>query len=81
MTMMRSLTIAAAAGAAALAAAPAAATGMMTCDSGPQAQWRSQQQLVETLTRQGWQVRRTKIDGGCYEVIFRAPAQPAHSGH
>jgi len=40
----------------------------MTCDAGPQSGWRSQDQLVRHLTRQGWQVRRTKIDGGCYEV-------------
>lgn len=54
-------------------AAPASATGMMTCESGPQSGWRSQEQLVETLTRQGWQVRRTKIDGGCYEVYGTTP--------
>lgn len=59
--------------AAALAAAPAAATGRMTCNAGPQSGWRTQQQLVETLTRQGWQVRRTKIDGGCYEVYGTTP--------
>lgn len=53
--------------------APAAATGLMTCDAGPQSGWRSQEQLVETLTRQGWQVRRTKIDGGCYEVYGTMP--------
>ena len=64
----------AAAGSASLfAAAPASATGMMTCESGPQSNWRSQEQLVETLTRQGWQVRRTKIDGGCYEVYGTTP--------
>ena len=63
----------AAAGLAALAASPAAATGMMTCESGPQSGWRSQDQLVQTLTREGWQVRRTKIDGGCYEVYGTTP--------
>ena len=64
----------AAAGSASLfAAAPASATGMMTCDSGPQSGWRSQEQLVEALTRQGWQIRRTKIDGGCYEVYGTTP--------
>jgi hypothetical protein len=68
-----SLALAAAAGFAAFAATPASATGMMTCNSGPQAQWRSQEQLVQTLTRQGWQVRRTKIDGGCYEVYGTMP--------
>ena len=70
------LTLAAGAlGAAALmAAAPASATGMMTCDAGPQSGWRSQEQLVQHLTRQGWQVRRTKIDGGCYEVYGTMPS-------
>ena len=67
------LVIAAAAGFAGLAAAPAAATGRMTCDAGPQSGWRSQEQLVQTLTRQGWQIRRTKIDGGCYEVYGTTP--------
>lgn len=63
-----------AAGAAAvIAAAPATATGRMTCNAGPQSGWRSQEQLVQTLTSQGWQVRRTKIDGGCYEVYGTTP--------
>jgi hypothetical protein len=71
---MKYLTLLAAAGTAALfASAPASATGMMTCQSGPQSGWKSQEQLVETLTRQGWQVRRTKIDGGCYEVYGTTP--------
>ena len=62
-----------AAAAVAAVASPASATGMMTCESGPQSGWRSQEQLVESLTRQGWQVRRTKIDGGCYEVYGTTP--------
>ena len=65
--------IAAACSLAALAAAPASATGMMTCNAGPQSSWRTQEQLVEHLTRQGWQVRRTKVDGGCYEVYGTMP--------
>ena len=64
---------AAAAGLAAFAAAPAAATGLMTCNAGPESGWRTQAQLVEHLTREGWQVRRTKIDGGCYEVYGTMP--------
>ena len=72
--MTARLMILAAAGAlAAFAAAPAAATGRMTCNAGPQSGWRSQDQLVQELTRQGWQVRRTKIDGGCYEVYGTTP--------
>src|SRR5687768_7052085 len=63
----------AAAGSALFAAAPASATGIMTCQSGPQSGWRSQEQLVQHLTREGWQVRRTKIDGNCYEVYGTTP--------
>ena len=62
-----------AAAASGLAAVPASATGAMTCNAGPQSAWRSQGQLVRTLTRQGWKVRRTKIDGGCYEVYGTTP--------
>jgi hypothetical protein len=72
-TAPRLLILAAAGGLIALAATPAAATGRMTCQAGPQSGWRSQEQLVQTLTRQGWQVRRTKIDGGCYEVYGTTP--------
>jgi hypothetical protein len=71
--MTRTLLLAAVCTLAGLAAAPASATGMMTCNSGPQSAWQSQQQLVDHLTRQGWQVRRTKIDGGCYEVYGTMP--------
>ena len=72
--MIRHALILAAAGSfGAVAAAPAAATGMMTCNAGPQSGWRSQEQLVQHLTQQGWQVRRTKVDGGCYEVYATDP--------
>lgn len=50
------------------AAAPALATGLATCDSGPQENWRPQAELQQQLTEKGWEVRRIKIDGGCYEV-------------
>lgn len=51
-----------------LAAGSAFATGLATCDSGPQESWQSQEKLTKMLTDKGWQVRRIKIDGGCYEV-------------
>ena len=73
MKYLTPLAVAAACGLAALAAAPASATGAMTCNAGPEANWRSQEQLTEHLTRQGWQVRRTKVDGGCYEVYGTMP--------
>ena len=67
------LAVAAASLAAAFGATPASATGKMTCNAGPQSGWKSQAQLAKTLTGQGWQVRKTKIDGGCYEVYGTMP--------
>jgi hypothetical protein len=49
-------------------ASTAGATGLATCNSGPQSGWKSEDALRKKLTDQGWQIRRIKIDGGCYEV-------------
>jgi hypothetical protein len=57
----------------ALSASPALATGKMTCDAGPQKGWKSQAALQKTLKKQGWQVRKSKVDGGCYEVYGTDP--------
>jgi hypothetical protein len=46
----------------------AGATGLATCDSGPQSGWQSQATLEKQLLEKKWQVRRIKVDGGCYEV-------------
>jgi hypothetical protein len=46
----------------------AGATGLATCDSGPQNGWKPEDALRKMLTERGWQIRRIKIDGGCYEV-------------
>jgi hypothetical protein len=51
-----------------VAAAPAYATGLATCDSGSQDAWQPQDKLGARLKEQGWDVRRIKVDGGCYEV-------------
>lgn len=48
--------------------APTLATGLATCDSGSEDTWRPQEELEKRLVGQGWEVRRIKIDGGCYEV-------------
>ena len=53
---------------AACGAASVFATGLATCDSGPQSGWQSQEKLGKMLTDKGWTVRRIKIDGGCYEA-------------
>jgi hypothetical protein len=51
-----------------LVAAPSYATGLATCASGSQSAWQPQEKLTAVLKEQGWQVRRIKVDGGCYEV-------------
>ena len=56
----------------ATAASPAAATGKMSCDA-PQKQWKSMAKLQASLVKQGWQVRKAKVDGGCYEVYGTDP--------
>lgn len=43
-------------------------TGLATCDSGSEDTWQSQETLEQRLTEQGWDVRKIKVDGGCYEV-------------
>ncbi|HTQ74681.1 MAG TPA: PepSY domain-containing protein [Burkholderiales bacterium] len=46
----------------------ARATGLATCDSGSRESWQPQAKLSAILKDRGWQVRRIKEDGGCYEV-------------
>ncbi|HZG09638.1 MAG TPA: PepSY domain-containing protein [Allosphingosinicella sp.] len=71
--MIARLTAAAAFCAAALTlSVPASATGKMTCDA-PQAKWKSIPALEARLKKQGWQVRKSKVDGGCYEVYGTDP--------
>ena len=55
------------------AASPTLATGKMTCNAGPQTGWKSQAALKADLVKQGWQVRKSKVDGGCYEVYGTDP--------
>jgi hypothetical protein len=50
------------------ASGPSIATGFATCESGPEENWQSQAELEKRLVEIGWQVRRIKVDGGCYEV-------------
>jgi hypothetical protein len=51
-----------------VATSAALATGLATCDSGPKSGWQSTEKLEQQLKDKGWQVRRIKEDGGCYEV-------------
>jgi hypothetical protein len=54
-------------------AAPAVASGVMTCKAGPQSGWKSQATLEAKLKKEGWEIRKTEIDGGCYEVYGTTP--------
>ncbi len=51
-----------------LVSSTAWATGLATCDSGPKSGWQAVEKLEQQLKDKGWQVRRIKEDGGCYEV-------------
>ena len=57
----------------AFATVPASATGAITCKSGPVSGWKSQKALTDKLTKEGWTVRKSKVDGGCYEVYGTTP--------
>lgn len=49
-------------------AADVLATGLATCDSGSPEKWQPREKLENILKERGWNVRRIKVDGGCYEV-------------
>lgn len=49
------------------------ATGRMSCDSGDQSTWKTQEELKESVIQLGWKVRKVKIDGGCYELYGTTP--------
>jgi len=54
-------------------AQPASATGLHSCQSGDRASWQTTAQLEAKMKSEGWQVRRIKEDGGCYEVYGTTP--------
>ncbi len=62
------LTAAAAAAAVTLSAGAALAENEATCNV-PMNQWQSADALKSALEAQGWQVRRVKTEGGCYDVF------------
>ncbi len=52
---------------------PAQATGKMKCEAGPQSTWVSREKLEAKLKKDGWKVKKSKVDGGCYEVYATTP--------
>ncbi|MEO9636237.1 MAG: PepSY domain-containing protein [Parasphingorhabdus sp.] len=53
--------------------APAFATGKMSCEAGPQSGWKTRAELEANLVEQGWKIKKSKVDGGCYEVYGTTP--------
>ncbi len=51
----------------------AMATGMYECETVAQDRWLPETSLTEMLEAKGWQVRRMKVDGGCWEVYGTTP--------
>lgn len=51
---------------------PAHATGKMKCDA-PKAEWKERSALEAKLVKSGWKVKKSKVDGGCYEVYGTTP--------
>jgi len=49
------------------------ATGMYQCDPVAKQDWISESELTAKLVSDGWQVRRMKVDGGCWEVYGTMP--------
>lgn len=49
------------------------ATGRMQCEPVDKADWITEIVLQEKLEAEGWQVRRMKVDGGCWEVYGTTP--------
>jgi hypothetical protein len=67
MMKLTSLMIAAATAMAALSL-PAVADGKKDCTTEPQAKWKPQPEAEAAAKAAGYEVRRSKIEGTCYEV-------------
>ena len=52
---------------------PAMATGKMKCEAGPESGWKTRAQLEASLVKKGWTIKKSKVDGGCYEVYGTTP--------
>ena len=67
--MHRYLTLATAVAALAVSGAAVATGSCPVKDTVPKAQWQDKDLLEKKLVAAGWQVRRIKADGQCYEVF------------
>jgi hypothetical protein len=62
----RTLAVAIAAGL--MGMAPALADGIKDCTTAPKASWKPQADAEAAAKKLGYEVRRSKIEGSCYEV-------------
>jgi hypothetical protein len=51
-----------------LAVTPAAADGFKDCTKAPKASWKPASDAEAAAKKAGYEVRRSKIEGSCYEV-------------
>lgn len=51
-----------------LGTTPSSASGYENCSKAPKAQWKSMAEAEAAAKAAGYEVRRSKIDGTCYEV-------------
>jgi len=58
----------------AIALASPAMAARTTCDSGPSNTWMSKAEITAKATEMGYEVRRVKVENGCYEVYAISPA-------
>lgn len=49
------------------------ASGKIKCEAGPESSWKSRDALESKLKKEGWSIRKSKVDGGCYEVYGTTP--------
>jgi hypothetical protein len=41
------------------------------CDSGPKSEWKTKDEAKAILVAEGYEVRKVKVEGGCYEFYTR----------
>jgi hypothetical protein len=56
-----------------LFAGAASAHGDVKCTDRPKSEWKPHEELVQKLTKEGWQIRRMEMTKTCYEVYAKDP--------
>ena len=54
---------------------PGAHASSYQCDSGPKSEWKSKDEVRAVVAAKGYEVRKIKVEGGCYEVYARKDRQ------